>query len=286
MIRHWVRRLCFLLALGLIVTAGIVVVQTNPAPWSKQDISKLTIALNEAAAIGVPHDFLMEKGVRAVHLVLLEKVESGAVLNEVESLEYRKVFQQTLFESQSFLAAFDQQLTVLPDHAMDMKNNAHGVGIAGHHDHHDFSARSNFSGLLNSLDHLKRARTPLGRILNANAAQKDLIDLISHLGVAPHTVSVAYVAPDTAWPDAELGTVFEDMLKSFKSAQFELVNSPAYWSRIDAGLARYNELILAVQERVLANTSAWERRVSGRFNSTQTLAPPVDLTRKLRRLPG
>ncbi len=245
-------------------------------------MSGLTQALIEAAAIGVPHDFLMQKDVRLQHLALLEKVESGALLTPAESLEYRKIFQATLLESQSFLAAFDRQLSVLPDHAMDAANNVESHGIAGRHDHHDQSARSNFRELLTSLEQLDQARTPVGRIFYANAAQKDLVDLISHMGVAPHTVSVPYEAPDRPWPDAALGSVFEEMLKAFKAAQFEPVNSPAYWQHVDEALARYNALILAVQERVVAKTARWERRIAGRFNAVQTFAPPVDLKRQPR----
>jgi hypothetical protein len=282
MIFRWIIRIFKLLMVALTLVAAVVVLNTNPDPWAEKDLPALTKALNEAAAIGVPHDFLMQKEVRDQHLAILEKVESGAALTLTESLEYRKIFQATLLDSQSFLAAFDDQLSVLPDHAMQDANNIEGLGIAGHHDHHDQSARSNFRALLNSLEHLDQARTPIGRVFNTNAVQKDLVDLISHMGVAPHTVSVPYAEPNEPWPDAALGSIFEDMLKAFKAAQFELINTPAYWQHVDKALAHYDDLILAVQGRVVAKTARWERRIAGRFNSVQTFAPPIDLNRPLR----
>ncbi len=225
----------------------------------------------------------MSDKVRQANTALLAKVETGAVLSADESADYRAVYQQVLFDSQTFLARFDGELTVLPDHAMHQPNNTGGNGIAGRHDHHDRSARLNFAGVLASLDALETARTPFGRIVHANAAYKDLVDLISHLGVSPHSVSASYEPPETPWPDAELGSAFEEMMAGFKAAQFQDVNTPGYWSATDAALAAYNRLIGAVQERIITGTAPWERRIARRFLSPQTLAPPVDLERKPRR---
>ena len=200
-----------------------------------------------------------------------------------ESLEYRHVFQAALQENQRFLSAFDSELTILPDVCMAMPNNVASLGIAGLHDHHDVSARANFSAILHSLEQLDAADNSFSRIRYTNAVQKDLVDLISHMGVAPHTVSVRYIPPEVPWQDIELGAIFEEMMKSFKAAQFEEVNSPPYWSAIDVALAKYSELILALQDRIVARTSSWERRIAGRFLSPQTLAPPVELNRPLRR---
>jgi hypothetical protein len=266
-----------------IALGATLIARTNPDPWSAEEITRLTVGLNEAAAIGVPHGFLMSNVERAAHLALLEKVEVGAVLTPAESLEYRYIFQKTLQESQRFLGAFDGELTIIPDHAMDMANNVETKGIAGYHDHHDVSARANFAALLQSLLALDQAENAFARMRYANAAQKDLVDLISHMGVAPHTVSVPYLPPAKAWPDAELGAEFEGMMKAFKDAQFEAVNSTAYWAAIDVALENYAALILSVQAHVVAHTAPWERRVAGRFLSPQTLAPPVDLHRPLRR---
>lgn len=278
----WLKRLFALLALSFVLAFALVVARTNPDPWSQEEISQLTKALNEAAAIGVPHGFLLKSEERKAHLELIEKVENGVVLTVVEGLEYRRVFQKILFDSQKFLSAFDTELSVLPNHAMHMNNNIQNTGIVGNHDHHDLSARANFAGLLHSLEMLGQATSAFGRIRHANAAQKDLVDLISHLGVAPHTVSVPYVAPQEQWQDYELGEIFEAMLKDFKAAQFVPVNGPAYWAAVDAALAKYALTIATVQQRVISHTTSWERRLAGRFLSMQTLAPPVDLDRPLR----
>ncbi len=283
MIYRMLKRILALALLSFILAVGYVLAKSSPEPWSGEEVSRLTIGLNEAAAIGVPHGFLMSKPMRQANLALLQKVERGEILNNVESLAYRHIFQTVLHDSQRFLSAFDAELTVLPDVAMTTANNVSSLGIAGNHDHHDVSARKNFAGLLQSLHQLDKASNVFSRIHYANATQKDLVDLISHMGVAPHTVSVPYVPPDTSWPDAALGGLFEAMTKAFKDAQFETVNSPAYWTAVDTALARYSDLILAVQQRVVARTSNLERRVAGRFNSVQTGAPPVDLNRPLRR---
>ena len=277
------KRLMISVAIGLCVFVAVIILRSNSEPWSKAEITKLTTGLNEAAAIGVPHDYLMDKATRSTHLPLLAKVEAGEVLSVQESLEYRKIFQGVLKANQAFLGRFDAELTPVPDHAMDMDNNIESHGIIGLHDHHDLSAHKNFAAMLQSLSKLDNASSVFTRIYYTNAAQKDLVDLISHLGIAPHTVSVPYMPPDQPWPDSQLGDQFEAMLKSFKSAQFEQINSTSYWAAVDAGLAHYDELIWNVQTKVVAKTTPWERQIAGRFLAIQTLAPPVDLARPLRR---
>ena len=283
MIWRWLRRLFTLLIAIVLAAAGLVLWRSNAEPLSPEQVSRFTIGLNEAAAIGVPHGFLMDDDLRQPHAALLVRVEAGDVLTLEDSAAYRAVYQQVLARSQRFLGAFDDELTVLPDHGMGSTNNIAGHGIAGQHDHHDESARRNFDGLLQSLHNLEQATSSWQRIRSANAAQKDLVDLISHLGVAPHTVSVVLEPSPAPWSDPDLGAMFEGMLRAYKQAQFAAVHSPAYWAAVDDALEQYNRLILAVQDRVVARTTAWERRVAGRFLALQTLAPPVDLNRPLRR---
>jgi hypothetical protein len=278
--RSLFKRAVFLVA---VLAIPLLAFRSNPEPWNAAELSRLTAQLNEAAAIGVPHDFLMNEKMRAEHAALFLKVEAGTELSDDESKQYRLLFQSVLHDSQRFLATFDRELSVVSDHAMDQPNNVTGQGITGHHDHHDLSARKNFSKVLASLAALDEAGNPASRIFYANAAQKDLVDLISHMGVAPHTVSVGYSAPDVPWPDPELGQCFEVMVISYKQAQLERVNSQAYWNAVDKATASYTTLILQVQDRIWKKTSAWERRIVGRFNAIQTFAPPVDLTRPLRR---
>ena len=259
-----------------------VISNTNPNPWSKSELERLVSGLNEAAAIGVPHGFLMDAQAKADHALLVAKVEMGKELDPAESTTYRRLFQSVLLTSQQFLARFDGELTVLDNFGAERANNCLTSGISGRHDHHDVSARRNFAGVLASLTKLKAASTSLGRIRHANAAYKDLVDIISHLGVAPHTVSVGYLPPDLPWPDGEPGKTFEAMLVAYKDAQFSPVNSLTYWQAVDRAKAAYVALILLVQDQIMAQTSPLERRIAGRFLSPQTLAPPVDLDRSVR----
>jgi hypothetical protein len=279
MLRNLTRVLVFTCAMVVF----FVLSRSSSEPWTADELRKLTAQLNEAAAIGVPHDFLMNEKTRVLHDPLFSKVEAGTELSDAESKQYRILFQTILHDSQGFLGIFDRELSVLSDHAMERPNNAAGLGIPGLHDHHDVSARKNFARLLASLESLDAGGNPLSRIFYANAAQKDLVDLISHLGVAPHTVSVGYETLDAPWPDAHLGQIFEMMVVQYKQSQLERVNSQTYWKAVDEATSRYAALILLVQDRIWLKTSSWERRIAGRFNAIQTFAPPIDLTRPLRK---
>jgi hypothetical protein len=279
----WAKRIISFAAIVFFAVAAIILFKSNPQPWPPEDVRKITVGLNEAAAIGVPHDFLMRKEMRADNLALIEKVEQGTELSAAESTTYRALFQTTLQESQKFLSWFDAELSILPDQSMEISNNVNTMGIAGRHDHHDISARKNFAALLKTLADLNKADGSFARIKLANAAQKDLVDLISHMGVAPNTISVPYVPPENPWPNPELGEHFEAMMMAFKKAQFAAVNSAPYWQAVDEALSHYAALILAVQKQVQVHTSVWQRRIAGRFLAIQTLAPPVSIDRPLRR---
>lgn len=276
---YGLKRMLLLLLVLLLVFFAF----TRSSPWQKPELDALVLQLNEAAAIGVPHDFLMKAETRIANLALLQKVEQGAVLTEEESQIYRHLFQTVLQQSQSFLARFDGELSVLPDHDMAHANNVSGYGIAGLHDHHDLSARRNFVALQDELRQAEQATNPVSRVLALNAVQKDLVDLISHIGVAAHTVSTPYESPTQPWREVELGELFESYIKHTKQAQFAAIHSPAYWQGVDEALADYTGLIIAVQNRLKAASSPVEMRIAGYFNGFQTLAPPISLHRKLRR---
>jgi len=276
------RRLGAIVFVAAAALAVALIVRTSPDPIPRSDIRVMASGLNEAAAIGVPHHFLMSDATRAAHAALLSRVEGGAVLDVQDSAAYRRVFQSVLHDNQRFLGRFDAELTVLQDPAPAAPNNVAGHGIAGHHDHHDVSARKNFAAMLGNLRRLDAAGSSFERIRFANVVQKDLVDLISHLGVAPHTVSIGYAAPAEPWPDRQLGDLFEAMTMAFKTAQFEPVHSLPYWQAIDLALDRYADLIFETQSRIHSATASWERRIAGHFLSAQTLAPPVDFNRPLR----
>lgn len=267
---------------------AFVALFSDPGQMDDSAIAAWTLRLNEAAATGVPHGFLMDKGVRAANGALITKVDTGAELTAEESRRYRLLFQSVLQDNQRFLSAFDAELTILPELFPGEANNCGSLGIAGSHDHHDLSARLNFAALSASLERLHEVRGlsgPFRRIAAANAALKDLSDLIGHLGVAPHTLSVPYSAPETPWKDTALGGLFETMLVEFKAAQFAPVNSPAYWAHVDKALSAYAGLISAVQIRIAADASPLEQRIAGRFLSFRTLAPQVDPAIPMRRAP-
>lgn len=269
--------------MAFVIVVAAILLRTSPDPIARPEVRRLVSGLNEAAAIGVPHFYLMSDATRAAHRALLARVEAGDRLDGPDSAAYRRLFQGVLHDSQRFLSRFDAELTVLDNHAAGEPNNVSGAGIAGHHDHHDLSARKNFAALLDNLARLAAAEASFERIRLANVLQKDLVDLISHLGVAPHSVSVGYVPPAEPWADPTLGEMFEAMLMAFKAAQFQPVHSTAYWTEVDLALEHYAGLIFAVQSAVHARTTPWERRIAGRFLSPQTLAPPVDLDRQPRR---
>ncbi len=285
MMRRAAMAVTFLAALAV----GAFMAFTDPDPLEAARVNRIVRQMNEAAAIGVPHGYLMDAATRERNRMLLSGIERGEILDADASARYRGLIQTVLHANQSFLARFDHELTVLADHAMHRPNNAGGHGIAGRHDHHDLSARLNFTAVLAELAVLDEATGWPGaprRILAAARAEKDLADIVGHLGVSAHSISVPWEPPAAPWPEPELGSLFEAMLMAFKQSQVEPVNSPAYWRSIDGALDATVALILAVQDRIVSRTSRWERRLSGHFLSPQTLATPVDLDRPLRPRPA
>ncbi len=270
----------------LVIAVSVVVLGTSPVPYTRIEISNWTVKLNEAAAVGITHNSLLNDSQRSLHSALLVKVETGAALTEQESAKYRAVYQTGLQENQKFLSTFDGELSVLVDYEIKLENNIHTRGIVGAHDHHDLSARRNFNQLslaLKTLENSKGALQFPQRIAAINSTYKNLVDLISHLGVAPHTISVPHQIPNALIGNSQQGVQFEAMLRAYKGAQFELVNSVLYWLQIDEALRHYDALIFDIQNRVVKASSSWERKVAGRFMSLQTFAPPINKTPKLRR---
>ncbi|MFZ1682095.1 MAG: hypothetical protein WAT70_13835 [Rhizobiaceae bacterium] len=283
------RRAALAVTVFVALAVGALMAATDPVPLEAARVHRIARQMNEAAAIAVPHGYLMDEALRAQNRALLSRVEHGDVLDADASALYRGVIQAVLLANQAFLARFDRELTVLADHAMHRPNNARGHGIAGRHDHHDLSARLNFAALLAELAALDEAAGWPGaprRILAAARAWKDLADIVGHLGVSAHSVSVPYEPPPAPWPDQDLGGRFEAMLMAYKQAQAEPVNSPAYWQSMDSALDACAAMILAVQVRIVSRTRSWERRLSGHFLSPQTLATPVELDRPLRPRPA
>jgi hypothetical protein len=271
--------------LGLIAGIGLAVWNTpwDPAARTPQEISALTDMLNEASSVIVPHKTLGKK-IRFENLALFEAVERGEELSEAGSTRYRKLYQQIIFNNQTFFNAYDHQVTPQPDVDMEMDNNAGGKGIAGNHDHHDVSARENLELLKGNLITLEAASGltgPLVRIFATAKAHKNLTDLMLHFGTVPQTVSVPY-APTPVVAGDTLGAKFETMMREYKTAQFAPVNSPPYVNALHAGLAAYDMMILEVQDRVRARLGPAERTLAGQWLSWQSLTPPTGNYRAYR----
>ncbi len=274
------------IALGAALIMGLLFILSRPiAPYSAAEVRRLTTLLNEDAAITTPHRSLLTDEERKFHTALLAKVESGTPLSLAESRQYRALFQAALRRNRSRLALFDSNLTVMTDLRMHDPNNVGGQGIAHDHDHHDASARSNFDDMARSLDAIGRSHGIFGsvvRIRNANAAYKNLTDIILHLGTAPQTISVDHQRCAAALCATPLGADFEAMLAAYKAAQFTPVNSPAYARDVGRALAAYDRLVLAVQGRINTDLSPLERRLAGRWLAPQTLSPSPDPAQRVR----
>jgi hypothetical protein len=274
----------FQLVMALIIAVTVYVVGRDATPLIGVELAAMTDRLNEMSQTSVPHKRLMANDIYAANATLLGKVESGVELTSEDSHTYRTLIQSTLFQKQKILSLVDSSLTVLPDMGMDKMNNVDVMGIAGNHDHHDTSASSNFSAMLDELNKVESASgmlAPLIRIKNANAAYKDLLDILPHLSVAVQSIDLP-LAPPANWPDTDLGSKFNAVLAAFKLAQFAPVNSPAYAAALHAGLDAYDALVLAVQARIVAQTNSAERHIAGRFMAMQTLAPSLEMDLHIR----
>ncbi len=277
MTRPVLRRLAWW-ALGALVAiavagAAYIAVAEPPPPYTRTEVAGLTDRLNHEAAIVSPH-FSLGEPTRNAHLEVFKAVEAGQPLTEAQSAEYRQAYQSILRGKQRYLALFDRQLTVVHDHGMAEANNVGGRGIAADHDHHDFSARSNLDSLRGSLARIEDpAVSGVSRILHAVCAYKDLTDIILHMATAPQTKSTPY--HEAAELD-ELERLFARVMRAYKAAQFQPVNSWGYARSLHAALEAYDDLVLHVQGRVDAHLSRGQRVVTGRWLGWQSFGPDLD----------
>lgn len=274
------------IAIVLLLALGLVFILSMPnGPHSAREVRLYTSLLNEIAAIDVPHNSFLSDEQKTANSDLLRRVENGNELTPQQSRIYRQLIQDTLHDYQSRLVWLDSNLTVLPDVGMDDTNNIGGTGIHGDHDHHDVSARRNFSDLTAALQRLEAANgitAPVVRVFSANRAYKNLTDIILHLAVAAHSVSVEYMPSDQ---DVERGTMaadFESMLMAYKIAQFAPVNTPTYAAQIGRAMDAYDRIVLAVQARINQRLSPLEQRLAGRWLALHTVAPQPDITMQVR----
>lgn len=274
------------IAVVLLLVLGIAFILSMPSgPHSARDVRLYTSLLNEIAAVDTPHNRFLSDEQRTRNANLLEQVESGSELSAEQSRIYRQLIQDTLLDYQSRLVWLDSNLTILNDVEMVGTNNIGGKGIPGHHDHHDISARKNFTDLTNALQRIETAQgvfAPAVRVISANRAYKNLTDVILHLAVAAHSVSVEYTPPDHNIQTGSLEAYFESMMMAYKIAQFAPVNSAVYVAQIKRAMDAYDRLVLAVQAQINQRLSPLERRLSGRWLALHTIAPQPDRTMKLR----
>jgi len=268
------RRFLGWLAAVLAVAFVALLFPFDPPKWTANEIAARVDLLNEKAAIETPHHTLGKK-IRAAHLALFEKVESGQQLTAEESAEYRVLYQSILNQKQHQLSWLDDELTVLTNYMPDKQNNVGSFGIEGKHDHHDASAEANLVALRRDLQEMESASGVLAsytRVRAAIEAYKDVNDIVLHMATAPQTKSVQRSAEAST---DELQAQYEPMMAHFKSAQFEPVNSPAYAADVHAALDRYDVIVSLVQDRVYAHLGPVERSLTQRWSSWRSLSPSL-----------
>ena len=253
----------------LLLVACFVSEKTNPL--SPDEVRTRDDEVNQASCVNIPHSFADGK-LRAEEPALTSKVEQDALLSDSESNAYRSAYQQIVYLEQPMLRRIDRNLTVMKDVQMSRLNNVAGHGIAGSHDYHDESVRSNLYDLTKEVESAENpASSSLTKIWSAILAYKDLSDTLSHLATMPNTKSTAYlppVAPSIGYQEAG-----ETILKYFKDAQFAPVDSDAYWASIWQGLDAYDSVAMDVQLRLYRSLNPVERHLAGRWGSVQSLGP-------------
>lgn len=273
-LKQTIRRVGFAvsgLILLLLLTAGVYfAAHYNPAPLGAAEITKEVDQLNDEASVQGPHFKFADSDLRRQHLALFTKVERGEVVSDSDAIQYRLLFQHILDGQQSFFRRFDKELSVLTDVGMSDANNVGGKGIAGAHDHHDASARSNYADLRAQLDRIAGTRSSAVSVYHGILAYKDTRDILFHLAPAAHSKSVPYVPP-TAPPRDTLDTLFETLLREYKLAQFEPINSPLFRQHVIVALDNYDALVQEVQRRVYAHQSPVQRTITGTFTGWQSL---------------
>lgn len=261
----------------VIVTAVINIAGvTNPAAYSREDVAALSAQLFEFGAVRFVHaldnDHIAQEP-------LFDVVASGQVLDTAQSCTYRTAYLAVLQDHAGLFQAADNDLQMATDYGVDTTNNCDGSGILGTHDLHDMSAKTNFAELVRDIDALTGGAGWFRTIWLINELQKDLIDLTVHMAPATHSIGInvpEFVASGP-WADQ-----FNAMQSAFKAAQFSDINSSAYWGHVDRALTIYADIVFAAQKVVMANSTALQRRLAGRWLSVQTVAPRLKVTDCLR----
>lgn len=272
MIVKWaIRGFLGLISVLVVALIGIIVLQ-DATPFTPTEMKQRASALFAYGSVEVPHDMAKQDH---PHQQLFSTVQSGAALSAEASQTYRTAFQSVLAENQGLFRALDNNLVFATDHAMETANSISGSGIAGTHDLHAASARSNFYELSNSLDQLSTVGS-VRRILLANKAYKSLTDLMVHLAPAVHSVVVDEMM-ELPGPANQLTQTFDEFRSAFHRASFAPINSATYWQEIEIGVAAYASLATQVQTQVVSHLSPFEHQMSGRWLAFQSVSPQLSI---------
>lgn len=279
-LKSFIKYFFYLILLLVILALAYLWLAPVPVPQAAEVVSKKVKGLHETASVWVPHLDIDKGQLRATHLPLFEKVETGQLLTPEEGKQYRQLYQQLLLENQKFFSHFDSQLAAINNLGMDQQNNIGGLGVEGHHDHHDQSARNNFDQIESSFALLKShsaaaasSKFSVSRVKSAIFVYKNMNDILFHLATVPHTKSIHYhpLAGDLSTEQQ----LFESMLLHFKAAQFLDVNSDQYKTEIASALDQYRNLVLISEAIVHQNLSPVELKLVGNWGGLQSLTPRV-----------
>lgn len=268
-------------ALFLLVLLIVAFLPFNPEPLTKEQITSTTYRVFEYSGIYAPHNLLFKPDDFEKHKALFDDVEAGKELNAEQSKTYRMVYQSLLVENQFIFKMLDSNINILTDVNMDIENNVGDKGIANKNDHHDASVRSNLTDMLNSMKVLSENNGTYSNIKNAKSFYKNTMDIMLHLGTIPQVKSTKHQVKEGS-ADNKVDQLIELSLVHFKQAQFENINSQAYWREVRLALDSYVKVVLIVQNIVQKKLSPIERTLTGTWDSWKNLAPIIDSDLKVR----
>lgn len=278
----WIKRGLSLLSAAIIVGIGVVVFSTSSERHSPNDIKQLTAQLFEYGSIRFIHQ-QTNNGIDKPVARLFSKVSSGAILDKKESCLYRSIYHQMVADKQSLFSLLDSNTEIVINFAPTAANNCGGKGVAAKHDIHDLSAKKNYADIVANIASLQHSNK-IARIAQINSLNKNLIDLMMHFAPSTHTIGVHH-ARFSLQTSSPISSHYITMINGFKAAQFAPVNSCDYWTSIDTALSAYQQIVMQVQTQIWDNSSNIERKIAGRWLSTQTLSPVINKTEKRRTRP-
>lgn len=257
----------------LVLACGLLFALTNAHPHDADAIAGYAEQLFAFGSVRYVHSLDSDRIVE--QQTLFDRVAQGDGLDATESCAYRTTYWLVLQDYTNRFQLADDDLYMATDFGSTHINNCGGLGITGHHDLHDVSAKRNFDQLVDHLDALEEGAGFIDTILRVNEVHKNLVDLMVHMAPATHSIGV--MSPEFA-QEGRLAAPFNRMQSGFKAAQFAPLNSPAYWQGVRDALAAYTEIVATVQNATTRHSTGLQRRIAGRWLSLQTVAPRLKLT--------